>query len=53
MKVLTNEENNSIEPMITKDERDKEEGNSEEYSDASNQVNKMVDFLSNGSLPSV
>lgn len=53
MKVLTNEENNSIEPMIAKDERDKEEGNSEEYSDASNQVNKMVDFLSDGGLPSV
>lgn len=53
MKVLTNEENNSIEPMIAKDERDKEEGNSEEYGDASNQVNKMVDFLSDGGFASV
>lgn len=52
-RVLTNQENDSVEPVVSENEGNNEEGNSEEDSHASDQVDEMVDFLSDGGLSRV
>lgn len=39
--------------MVTQDEGDEEEGNSKEYGDAGDQVDEVVDFLSDRGLSSI
>lgn len=39
--------------MVAQNEGNHEEGNAQEYSNAGNQVNEMVNFLSNWSLAGV
>lgn len=39
--------------MVAKNESNHEEGNSKEHSDASNQVDEVMDFLRNRGLSSV
>lgn len=45
----TDQEDDSSEPVVTKNERDDEEGDSEEDGDASNQMDKVFNLASNWS----
>jgi len=49
----TNEEDDSVEPVVAEDESNDEEGNAQEDGHASDQVDEMVDFLGDGGFSSV
>lgn len=51
--VVTDKEDDSVEPVVTEDESDEEEGDSEENSYTSNEMDEMVDFFSDGRFASV
>lgn len=51
--LITNKEDDRVEPMVTEDKGNDEESNSEEHGHARDQVNKVMDFLSNGGFTSV
>jgi hypothetical protein len=46
----TNEEDDSVQPMVAEDESNDEEGHTQEDSHTSDQVDEMVDFLGDGGL---
>lgn len=49
----TNQEDDSIKPVVAEDESDDEEWNTEEDGHASDELNEVVNFLCNGCLASV
>lgn len=51
--LLTNKEDDGIEPVVAEDEGDDEEGDAEEHGHAGDKVDEMVDFLSDGRLACV
>ena len=44
----TNQEDDSIQPMVTQDESNEEEWDSKKHGHTSNEVDEMVNFLCNG-----
>lgn len=49
----TNEEDDSVQPMVAQDESNHEESHTQEDGHTSDQVDEMVDFLGDGGLASV
>lgn len=50
---LTNEEDDSVQPMVAEDESDDEEGDTEEDGHARDEVDEVVDLLGDRGLSSV